>query len=180
MPRQPTRKQKKAVKILLENPSLTTSEVMRQAGYSEASIVDPNKNLLDTKGFIELVGEILPDSELLAAHKAGLNATLIKTAQFEGSITDEKEYADYPTRHKYLETAYRIKGRLDAPNSDKTGDINVTLAIYGNTEYQHTVSVSAKRVPNAISQGDGRRIQSGGNSVAPEIGQGQDGSPGSN
>lgn len=169
---------KKTVKYLVENGGASISEAMRQGGYSPATAKTPQK-LTESKGFQSLVDEVMPDRDLLALHREGLSATLVKTAQFEGSITDEKEYADYPTRHKYLETAYKIKGRLEAENSDNIGDINISLTLYANDKPDNSISVSAKTVPVAVPRSDGRRIQASRNSLAQAQREGQDSSSGS-
>lgn len=158
----PTRKQKKAVKILLENPGISTSEVMRQAGYSDASIVDGQKNLLQTKGFRELMEEYLPDERLAQVHSEGLSA--VKTTR--DKFGDRYEDPDYYVRHSYLETAYRIKGRLNPTNSDNVQPITVNLVLYGKQDNNNTVPIRAERLPNAVPGSDGRRIQESSDSVA--------------
>ena len=164
MPRKPTRKQKRAAKIILENPSLTTAEVMRQAGYSDASIVDPNKNLLQTKGFAELLEEYLPDELLSRVHQEGLSS--VKTSR--DKFGDKYEDPDYYTRHAYLETAYKIKGKLNPKSDNDTGNITVQLVVYDQQNNPNSISVSAKRLSTSISESDGRRIQASGDSVASQ------------
>ena len=173
MPRKPTRKQKAAVKLILENPSLSTSEVMRQVGYSDASVVDPNKNLLETKGFQELFDEVITSEDLLKVHKHGLKAfretPRIIGRDLKGSpIYDYIQVPDFNAQHKFLETGYKIKGRLTSVNGDNMSSINITLATYeADKEHQHTVSLHAQTVPTPVSKSDGQRIQESGDSVAP-------------
>lgn len=169
MPRKPTRKQKKAVKYLVENGGSSTAEAMREAGYSEAMIQTPQK-LTEAKGFLELIEQYLPDHDLADIHRQGLYATKA-VGMFGATIVD-----DFPTRHKFLETAYKLKGRLNPPNSDKTGDININLAIYGKYNDRHTISVPAKTVSDAVPRSDGRRIHESSDMLASEIGEGQDSS----
>jgi hypothetical protein len=101
----PTLKQKKVVKELSENIGLPLGEAMRRAGYSKRTSETPQR-LTDSKGWEELMKEHLPDKKLIEVHKAGLKATF--TDKFN---TDEP---DYSTRHKYLESAYKLKGSYAA------------------------------------------------------------------
>lgn len=169
MPRKPTPKQKKAFNLLVENSGEPLRGVLTKAGYSEPMADNPDR-VLESAGFLQLIEEHLPDWKLAQVHSEGLTA--VKTTR--DKFGDKYEDPDYYARHQYLETAYKIKGRLNPPNSDKTGDVNITLAIYGNEEHKHTISIPATTIPNAVSQGDGRRIQQSGDSVASQERQGQD------
>ena len=61
--------------------------------------------------FDKIIESYLPDIDLLATHKEGLEATKLVG---ESLI----EVPDYAVRHKYLETAYRIKNRFPAEKKE--------------------------------------------------------------
>lgn len=115
-----TIRQQLAVEKMLENQG-NVSKAMREAGYSEAMAKNP-QTLTKSEGFRELLEQKLPDSLLLKTHLEGLEANKIvsaraKTARGEPIDADEDtddfiEVPDHPTRHKYLETAYKIKGKM--------------------------------------------------------------------
>lgn len=86
----PTEKQKTAIKNVVENRG-NISKAMRDAGYAEKTAKNP-KNLTESRGWQELVQEYLPDDLLVKVHKDGL------------------ENDDANTRHRYLDTAYKLKG----------------------------------------------------------------------
>jgi hypothetical protein len=132
-----TPKQKKAVKIFVENRGKSVSSAMREAGYSDASAKNP-KNLTSTKAWQELLDKALPDKKLLQVHKKILNAQRVEHMVFplgmhEGDIkkllnsvgcTPKKIQhgqqailvwfwaPDFKARASAVELAYKIKGRL--------------------------------------------------------------------
>lgn len=85
-----TEKQKRALKLSLENGG-NMSKAMRDAGYTAASAKTPQK-LTESKGWQELLDEYLPEEMLLGVHKEGI-------FEEDGSV-----------RHKYLDTAYKLRG----------------------------------------------------------------------
>lgn len=93
----PTIKQEQAFNNVVENGG-NVSKAMRDAGYSDNTAHTPEK-LTTSKGWLELVEEKLPDSLLAQKHLEGLNAT-------------NKDGIDYAVRHRYLDTAYKIKGKV--------------------------------------------------------------------
>ena len=102
----PKKRQKEAFKkVMKEGKSVT--QAMKEVNYSPATIENP-KNLTESKGWQQLVKQYLPDDDLLKVHKQGLKATRIHTSHTE----PDKVIPDYATRHKYLETGYKVKGRL--------------------------------------------------------------------
>jgi len=103
-----TLKQQKAFKEAGVNGG-NISQAMKTAGYSE-SVSKRTDKLTNTKGWQELVEEYLPDSELARVHQEGLRATNI-------------DKPDFSVRHKYLDTAYKLKGSY-APERK---DVNVSI-----------------------------------------------------
>jgi hypothetical protein len=100
-----TLKQKRAFKEITEN-NRSVSDGMRRVGYKKSTATKP-KNLTNTKGWNELMEKYLPDKDLAKVHKEGLLAIKRSTSLTEPDQIDP----DYPTRHKYLDTAYKLKGK---------------------------------------------------------------------
>lgn len=103
----PTLKQKRLIKILSENSSLSMSKAMLQAGYSASSAIKPSQ-LTQSEKWMALMDKYLPDNLLAKTAKTGLKAKKWLTSPTEPG----KEVPDLPTRHKYLETALKMKGKL--------------------------------------------------------------------
>lgn len=108
-----TEKQTKALENLVGNGGNVT-KAMREAGYSEATANTPQK-LTESKGWQELVEEYLPDDLLAKVNKEGLEA--VRITGEEGSATP-----DYATRHRYLETALKIKDKFPSKKLDLTSN----------------------------------------------------------
>jgi hypothetical protein len=102
-----TRKQKAAIAILSENIGIPVGEAMRRAGYSEVTANTPAR-LTESEAF-KSIAEQIPDDRLVEVHIEGLKAT---SARFtpEGELI---KVPDYATRHKYLESGYKLKKVLD-------------------------------------------------------------------
>jgi len=82
---------------------VSVSKAMRGI-YSDATAKHPEKiNTLPE--FRDLIEKELPDSLLLKVHAEGLAAT------------DGTGSPDYSVRHKYLDTGYKIKGKMPKENS---------------------------------------------------------------
>ncbi len=97
----PTLKQKKAFKHAGENGG-NISKAMRSAGYTPVTAHHTEK-LTQSKGWQELMDEYLPDSLLAKVHQEGLNLK-----------------PEHPTRHRYLDSAYKIKDKYPAEKHDVT------------------------------------------------------------
>ena len=100
-----TEKQKKAAKNMLENGG-NVSKAMRDAGYSPATAHNPQK-MTDSDGWNELMDKNFPDELLQKVLNEGLLAD--KAIGIEGNTIE-----DYPTRHKYLDTAMKLRDRYPA------------------------------------------------------------------
>lgn len=77
---------------------------------------------LNKPKIINAIQEALPDELLAQVHLEGLNAFRSVT-QGEGDVD---EYPDYAVRHKYLDSAYKLKGLYAA---DKHININVEVGV---------------------------------------------------
>jgi len=101
-----TLKQKAAVKKITENHG-NVSRAMLDVGYSPNTAKKPS-NLTNSKGFKELLEEYFPDTDLFKVGVEGLHATKLAT-----SFTEADQFIpDYPTRHRYYETALKLKRYL--------------------------------------------------------------------
>ena len=132
----PTNKQLLAFQKSLENGG-NMAQAMKAAGYKDATINNPT-NLTESDGWVMLMEIFTPDEKLMLKTAEGLEANkqlstrpIFKkdapTSQSarelpaaNGNTDDFIEVPDYAVRHKYLETALKLKGRLK-----KDGDINV-------------------------------------------------------
>lgn len=120
-----TAKQKAVAKKLLENPGKSIGSAMREAGYSPATAKNPS-DLTESKGWKQLLEKYLPDTDLLEVGRQGLQATKLAT-----SFTEADSFIpDWPTRHRYFETALKLKKYL-GPDSQvnvlNQGDMSLEL-----------------------------------------------------
>lgn len=129
-----TVKQKLAFKKILQGKSISQS--MREVGYAE-STARRTDHLTRSDGWKELMEKSLSDKSLLKVHKEGLESMSVRFTP-EG---EQIEVADYATRHKYLESGYKIKGRMKEPEGE-----NKTLII-------NIVAETAKRYDITIPSG---------------------------
>ena len=114
---------KKVLKNL--EKSRTEQEALEKAGYSPSYA--KSGQIKSTKSWQELLEKNLPDKLLAKVHREGLSATKNQGVGIgaDGEVQNTKnsnEVPDFPTRHKYLDTAYKIKGKL----SDKP-EVNIKL-----------------------------------------------------
>ena len=139
-----TTRQKLVAKKLVENGG-SVSKAMVEAGYSPATAKTPQK-LTESKGWLELMADKLPDDLLLKKTLEGLEANKQLAARvvfkkaaptsqnagelpLAGSQTDDFiEVPDMPTRHKYLETALKMRNKLKEPD-DNTQPTNVLVVV---------------------------------------------------
>jgi hypothetical protein len=72
--------------------------------------------LTKAKGWQELITKYIPDKDLIKVHKEGLGATTKKPHLIDRDdkgrpIYDYIPEEDFSVRHKYLDTAYKLKGK---------------------------------------------------------------------
>lgn len=120
-----TVKQKRAAKLVLENLGVdhpkSMGKILVEAGYSQ-NVADTPTLVTETKGYQELLEEFLPEALLMKVHSEGLNAKLFRFSP-EGEVM---QFDDFSTRHKYLETAYKVKGKLEPEGKGKILIINIS------------------------------------------------------
>lgn len=128
----PTSKQKRAAKNIVENGG-NVSKGMRDAGYSPATAKTPQK-LTESKGWLELLDEYIPDDKLQEVLKDGLEAQRIISAmntgkQAAGATSDFIEVPDHAVRHRFLDTALKLKDKYPGDRKILMGDENAPLEI---------------------------------------------------
>lgn len=104
-----TIKQQKALAKIVENGG-NVSKAMRDVGYSVNTAKTPQK-LTESKAFIEYMEKAgVTDEKLTTVIKEGLDArkAVVMGKDSQESFVDVQP--DYAVRHKYLETALRVKG----------------------------------------------------------------------
>lgn len=119
-----TQKIKEAFKKSLENRG-SVSKAMLEVGYAPATAKNP-KNLTQTKAWKELLDEYFPDDLLGKVGKEGLEAWKVHTSHTE----PDREIPDYQTRHRYYETALKLKRHLGPDvqlNQINMGDLGVRV-----------------------------------------------------
>ncbi len=123
-----TIKQQLAAKKIAENHG-NVSAAMLAVGYSKNTAKKPS-NLTQSKGWTELMEEYLPDSLLAKVNQDGLVAMKqlgVRTGKdATAASNDFIEVEDLPTRHKYLETALKLKGRF-VEKQELTGNIQFVI-----------------------------------------------------
>lgn len=118
-----TLKQAAWLKHYIETGNAT--EAARRAGYrgtqqslSAIGYENLKKLQLPVAELMDRMG--LSDACLMQKLREGLDAVVTRTATDHGAISDEREYVDYPTRHSYLDTALKLKGKYPAAKVHQT------------------------------------------------------------
>ena len=124
----PTLKQKRAFAEVGVNGG-NISKAMVVAGYSR-EVAKRTDKLTRTKGWQELMQEHFPDRLLAKKHKDGLDATMRRPHLIDRYDKGRPVYEyvkedDFSTRHKYLDSAYKLKG-LYAPEKHIVGTVSLT------------------------------------------------------
>ncbi len=104
-----TERQKKAIAKIVENGG-NVSKAMKEAGYSNAMVNNPQR-LTTSQAFQEfMVKAGVTDEKLTEVLRDGLSANKVIVMGKESSESFVDIQPDHPTRHKFLETALKIKG----------------------------------------------------------------------
>ena len=160
----PTLLQRKVFKNYLKNGGNMTKAI-KDAGGS----VDNRGHMVKRTGWKMLVEEYLADEDLAKTHREGLKATKHENVIGEKG-TETIESPDFPTRHRYLESAYRLKNRYQ---EEGQGGNQIIIEITNYGENKTPTRVSAKRVSAADFAGD-EHEEEGVTFVASESGEGCD------
>jgi hypothetical protein len=96
----PTLRQKETLKGMMENGGKVFPAAVK-AGFTKGYA--KSGKIQKTKSWQELLDEYIPDSKLVKKLNEGLNSIRVE---------EHKKVEDMPTRHRYLETAMKAKGKL--------------------------------------------------------------------
>jgi len=128
---EPNNRQKELVKYVSENVGLSMEQAMKDLNYSPSYA--RSGRIKKTLSWKSLMRKYLPDKKLVKVVNDGLGANRVISAmnpnkQATGATTDFIEVPDHAVRHKFVETALKMKGRLvervDATTNGK--DIGIT------------------------------------------------------
>ena len=120
----PTVKQKLAFQKIVENRG-NIGQGMKEAGYTEATAKNPS-NLTNSEGWLALLEKYVPDEKLTIKLDEGLDANRTVSAKIidKEATTQTDDFIDVPdfmARHKYLETALKLKQKLIERKDITTG-----------------------------------------------------------
>lgn len=116
-----THKEKGFVKDYLKTGNGTEAALANYDTESENTAAAIASQNLRKPKILNLVEEKLPNDELFQIHREGLYAS---KPYFDEEGNKVSEDADYNVRHKYLDTAYKLKGSY-AP--DRHVNVNVEV-----------------------------------------------------
>jgi hypothetical protein len=107
-----TKKEKGFVKDYIESGNGTEAVLNNYDTTSEntaASIASENLRKPKIQNAIKSIAESIPDEELIKVHTEGLQAV---------KMAGENAEIDFAVRHKYLDSAYKLKGSYAAEKKD--------------------------------------------------------------
>ena len=147
-----TTRQKIAIKNVLNGTTIKKS--MEIAKYSPTTAATTGK-LTRTKGWKELMEKHLPDKLLAKKHLEGLEATTKKPHLIDRDdkgrpVYDYVPEDDYSTRHKYLDSAYKIKSKY--PKESQEGNKTLVVVISGESAQRYDIPVTPITKGNRIRQ----------------------------
>lgn len=131
----PTIKQKRAAKLVIENETidkpLTGGQIVENSGYGVSMKKNPQV-VLNSEGVKEAIksfADRIDDDKIEKVLNEGLEANKIISANITYGDADEKtndfiEVPDHAVRHKFFDSAVKIKG-LYAP--DKSVNVNIDI-----------------------------------------------------
>lgn len=135
-----TAKQQFVVGKIVENSRLGRTEtlgaIMRQAGYSDASAIKPSQ-LTESKGFQELLDEVMPDNELTKIHRSLLKSMKIEHMAFPlGPVgEDDLNFSGSSPNMAITEEAAERTSLTDREIIDLIADVGGTVRriVHGQT-----------------------------------------------
>ena len=112
--KQPNDRQKLLAEYMAKNIGISMKQAMINLGYSESYAHSGQMKKTDT--WKRLMRKYLPDRKLVKVVESGLGANRVISSfsgkQATGATTDFIEVPDFAVRHKFVETALKMKGRL--------------------------------------------------------------------
>lgn len=98
-------KHKKVIKNLSENIGKSTTEAMKEAGYSESYA--KSGHITKTKTWKNTIADLFPEDLITKAHKAALNAKVVVKFRL---AAEETKLPDHDTILKAVDMAYKLRG----------------------------------------------------------------------
>lgn len=117
--KKPSLKQLKAMKLVVENGG-NISKAMRDAGYSPETAKSPSK-LTESLAWQDLMEKHFSDAKISKIIDEGLKAMKENAKMVE--------VPDHATRHKFVETALKLKSKFPAEKHELTGKDGEALQI---------------------------------------------------
>ena len=133
-----TKQEKKFVEVVVETNNKTQAVIEAFPKTKSKKYARVKGHRLITKDNIQqalkTVADSLPDKDLIKVHKEGLQAGkhIYKNNNETGEIDDLGVEPDYAVRHKYLETAYKIKNYF--PKEGNTTAVQVNISRFKDYE----------------------------------------------
>lgn len=126
-----TKQDIKFVEKVIETGNLTQSaqEAYEIENYDYARLKGHRQITKDNiKNAIQTLADRIPDDKLHSVLMEGLNAgkTIYKNNNATKQVEEVGVEADYAVRHKYLDTALKLKGAYE---NDETKNINVLMPV---------------------------------------------------
>src|SRR3990167_5939520 len=123
-------RREQVAKMMIEHPEMSAEQIMLDCGYS-VSYAKASTQLTHSKSFLEVFNKLVPDEMLTKVHLEGLKSTVKKPHLVDRDdkgrpVYEYKKEEDYSTRHRYLETAYKVKGYFAPEKHQHSGNINIT------------------------------------------------------
>ena len=127
-----TIKERRFIKALPTSKSGTAAAI--EAGFSPSGAANRAHEMrkdprLRAAIEAEMERQGLTDECLVRGMKEGLKAKSVSYFQHEGKVTDKRSDIDFPTRHRFLNTALQIKGVLRSPESDMAAAVGLTAIV---------------------------------------------------
>jgi hypothetical protein len=134
--RKVTRKQAAIIKARVLDPHATQKEIGDKLGIAQPHVArelaKPHvraeiRSYMDERPKLRL-------GALMEKLEHGLDSTRIDSVKLEGSIIKvATEVDDQPTRHRFLETAFKLRGALgpDASDGTPSGPVNIAIIMAG-------------------------------------------------
>lgn len=153
----PTHRQRETLRYFIEGGKKSWSAAMIKAGYSEATAVVPGK-VTKSRGFQQLIDEVLSDDKLTEVHDSLLKAKSIDHLVFPLAMSDEEITelvesvggtvrkfkhgetathvwfwaANTKARQDALKLAYDVRGKLGKRDTPSEGDTYNTFIQQNN------------------------------------------------
>ena len=122
--KQPNDRQKKLAEYMAKNIGISMKQAMIDLGYSESYA--HSGQIKKTSTWQRLMKKYLPDKKLVKVVDDGLEANRVISAVSgklaSGGTTDFIEVPDHAIRHRFVETALKMKGKLVERTDVTSGD----------------------------------------------------------